>query len=99
MPSETEYVLGQVASVFSELNVSFVVGDSIASSVYGFPRTTQDIDILADLGEEQAPKLVDRLRGSFYMTWTPFTSPKCWRLVERAANHRVFYKRCRTIII
>lgn len=67
MPSETEHVLGQIASAFSGLNVSFVVGGSIASSVYGFPRTTQDIDILADLGKREARKLVDRLRGSFYI--------------------------------
>lgn len=67
MPSETELVLNQVASAFAELHVSFVVGGSIASSVYGFPRTTQDIDILADLGEEEAQKLVDQLQGTFYI--------------------------------
>ncbi len=51
MPSDPEIVLRLLSPVFESLTVPFVVGGSIAGSVYGIPRATQDIDILAVLEE------------------------------------------------
>ena len=62
MLSDTERVLDQIAAVFAELSVSFVVGGSIASSVYGFPRTTQDIDLLEDLEALSSPKYLKSIK-------------------------------------
>ena len=67
MASEPEIVLEILDRVFATLNVPYVVGGSVASSVYGLPRTTQDIDVMADLKMEQAQELVEKLEKEFYI--------------------------------
>ncbi|HEU4883437.1 MAG TPA: hypothetical protein VFT45_14345 [Longimicrobium sp.] len=49
------------------LGVRYVVGGSIASSIYGIPRATQDVDVVADLKEEHIPGFVAALRDDFYL--------------------------------
>jgi hypothetical protein len=44
----------------------FIVG-SVASSAYGLPRATKDIDFVVALRHEQAPKLVAALESEFYV--------------------------------
>ena len=39
----------RVGRALDELNVSWLVGGSVASSVQGLPRATQDIDLVAAL--------------------------------------------------
>jgi hypothetical protein len=48
MLAEPILVVAQVAQAFDALGVSYVVGGSLASSVYGIPRATQDVDLVAD---------------------------------------------------
>lgn len=60
-------VLSSVLSVFNHLNISFVVGGSVASSIYGIPRATNDIDILADISSNQGRQVVKMLRDEFYI--------------------------------
>lgn len=38
-----------IVDVFDKLNVPYLVGGSLASSLHGIPRATQDVDIIADL--------------------------------------------------
>lgn len=46
----------KVARVFDGLDVSYVVVGSIASSIHGLPRTTEDIDLVADLKPEHVTR-------------------------------------------
>jgi hypothetical protein len=55
--SEPILVVVRLAQVFDDLGIAYLVGGSFASSVYGTPRATQDVDIVADL----APAHVDAL--------------------------------------
>lgn len=57
----------KVARVFEGLDVSYVVVGSIASSIHGLPRTTEDIDLVADLKPEHVTPLVEALGGDFYL--------------------------------
>jgi hypothetical protein len=43
------------------------VGGSLASSIDGVPRATQDVDLVADLRAEAVQPLHDRLAGAFYV--------------------------------
>ena len=42
-------VVGHIAKVLEHLEVRYVVGGSVASSVYGVPRATQDVGLVAEL--------------------------------------------------
>src|SRR5512145_1067015 len=67
MLSEPLLVVARIASAFEDLSVPYFVGGSLASSVYGIPRATQDVDLVADLGLEQVQPLTLALAGEFYV--------------------------------
>jgi hypothetical protein len=67
MLAEPILVVARVAQAFDALGVSYVVGGSLASSVYGIPRATQDVDLVADLKEPDAERLVQLLSTDFYI--------------------------------
>jgi len=65
---ETELLLalGRVVAAFDALGVEYLVGGSMASSVFGEPRQTMDADLVARLYERHAGPLVERLTDEFY---------------------------------
>ncbi len=50
-----------------DLRVDYFVGGSLASSYHGTPRSTQDVDLVADLKLAHVPLLVARLEDRYYM--------------------------------
>jgi hypothetical protein len=58
--------LSQVVSAFEALGIQYLVGGSVASSVFGEPRQTIDADLLARLLGRHAGPLVENLSGEFY---------------------------------
>ena len=60
-------VLLQVVTVLDRLGVPYVVVGSLASSARGFPRTTNDADIVADLRAEHAAPFMSALGTEFYV--------------------------------
>ena len=56
-----------VARTFDELGIEYVVGGSFASSVHGEPRSTQDVDFVADLSESQVAEWLELLGDEFYV--------------------------------
>ena len=67
MPPDPIQVVALVARALERLAVPYLVGGSLASSRYGFPRTTQDVDLVADLTEEHVVPLVNALQDEFYI--------------------------------
>ena len=65
---ETELLLalGRVVAVFDTLEVEYLVGGSVASSVFGEPRQTLDADLVARLFGRHARPLVETLAEEFY---------------------------------
>lgn len=55
-----------VADILEALGVNYLVGGSVASSLVGLPRTTLDVDIVADLDERHVQAFVARLGADFY---------------------------------
>ena len=60
-------VVLQVAEALEELGVRYLVGGSLASSLYGIPRTTQDADIVAELTPGDVDRLVGKLQPDFFV--------------------------------
>lgn len=59
--------VGELMAVLEALGVKGLIGGSLASSTWGEPRFTQDVDIVADLREEHARPLAERLASSWYV--------------------------------
>jgi hypothetical protein len=67
MPIDAVTVTVRVTKVLEKLGVSYFIGGSLASTLYGMVRTTQDSDIIAELSTEHIPLLLDALQNEFYM--------------------------------
>ncbi|MDX1933814.1 MAG: hypothetical protein SFU56_14545 [Capsulimonadales bacterium] len=67
MSSETLVVVDILAKRFEDLGIPYYVGGSVASSVYGVFRATNDADIVVDLKESSVPDLVTALSNDFYI--------------------------------
>ncbi len=62
---EIEDVAVRVARVLQQLGIRYLIGGSVASSLLGEPRATNDIDILVDLSEGQISELIAGLGPDF----------------------------------
>jgi hypothetical protein len=56
-----------VVEALERLGVTYHIGGSVASSVYGIMRATIDADIIADLRLEQARPLMKQLQAIYYI--------------------------------
>jgi hypothetical protein len=63
-------VLLEFAEVLQALGIEYVVGGSVASSIFGEPRMTADVDLLAALQAGHVRPLVERLEERFYLDET-----------------------------
>jgi hypothetical protein len=59
-----------VASVLDELHIEYTLGGSLASSLHGEPRSTNDIDFAVRLEPRHVSALVDRLGPQFVVDET-----------------------------
>src|SRR5262245_35103774 len=67
MLSEPIAVTAKVTSVLQRLNVPYFIVGSIASTLYGMVRTTQDSDIVAEMNPEHVQSFVEALQSEFYI--------------------------------
>lgn len=67
MQAELPIALKPVVKAFDSLHVRYAIGGSVASSMYGVPRSTLDIDIVADIPIDKAQSLYDLLCHDYYI--------------------------------
>jgi hypothetical protein len=67
MQLEPVFVTAKVTSALEKLDVPYFIGGSLASTLYGMVRTTQDADIIAELRPGHVRALVDALQDEFYV--------------------------------
>jgi hypothetical protein len=60
-------VLKPFIKVLDKLSISYYIGGSIASSVFGLPRSTMDIDIVADIQSFHISDLRQNLESEIYI--------------------------------
>ena len=85
MVEATEVSL-RIAAVFKRLGVPYLIGGSLASSIHGHFRATQDVDVVADLRPEHVTLLVAALEGEFY-----FDEPAIRDAVARRSTFNVIH--------
>jgi hypothetical protein len=56
----------EVGAILDRLGVAWVIGGSFASSVYGEPRSTQDVDVVAALKPSHVKPLGAALKRDYY---------------------------------
>jgi hypothetical protein len=66
--SEEYLVLKQLTDVLDDLKINYAIGGSIASSVYGKVRFTQDADITVVPFGDKAGQLYGALKDDFYIS-------------------------------
>jgi hypothetical protein len=76
----------RVAEVLEGLGVPHLFVGSTASSIYGEPRSTEDVDVVADLRPEHVRPLVSALAGEFYID-----EQEAQEAVQRRASFNVIH--------
>ena len=59
--------LSPVIARFTQLQIPYYIGGSVASSAYSLPRTTYDVDIVADLRPQHVAPFVAALIDQYYV--------------------------------
>jgi hypothetical protein len=60
-------VAARGAKALTSAGIPYLIGGSLASSQYGIPRSTQDVDLIADLQPKHVPALLAALGDEFYV--------------------------------
>jgi hypothetical protein len=77
-----------VLRLFREIGVDCYVGGSFASSFHGTPRSTNDVDMVAELKLAHIPLLVAQLQERFYVD-----ASQAIDAVRRRASFNILYLR------
>jgi len=65
--AEPVQITYQIAQELDRLGIPYFVGGSLASSLHGVPRATQDVDIIVDIKIRHIPGLVKAFEAEFYI--------------------------------
>lgn len=66
-PADPLSIAREIGSILDRLEIRYVIGGSVASSVWGEPRTTVDLDLMIDGSPEAIGELVEALKDTFYI--------------------------------
>lgn len=66
-PPDAVAAITPIVDTLDQLGVRYHVGGSLASSAYGVPRATADVDLVADLRLEQVDPFVSQLEPEYYV--------------------------------
>jgi hypothetical protein len=75
-------VLLQTVRGIDKLGILYVIGGSFASSFHGLPRTTNDVDIVAGINEEQIKLFAAEFENDFYVDED---------MIKRAVRQKSFF--------
>lgn len=105
MMLEPIQVTARVTVVLEKLNIPYFIGGSLASTLYGMVRSTQDSDIVAKLCNEHVQPFVSALQDEFYldeeMISESITHQSSFNIIHRASFFKVdvFIPRERTFVM
>lgn len=84
--SEIIEVTLNIVDTLEKLEIDYVVGGSIASSMHGIPRSTRDTDILVFMTEADVDEFVSRVETDFYIS-----KPSVREAIENRSSFNVIH--------
>ena len=92
-PSDMVAAIVPVVAELEGLGVSYYLGGSVASSSHGIPRSTLDVDLVADLAPKHVAPLVEALRGDYYISRPAVSDAiarrSCFNVIHSATSFKV----------
>lgn len=76
----------QALTLLERLGIPYMLGGSIASSVHGQPRATQDVDVIAPVAEKDVAAIVSGLEAQFYVS-----APMIREAIARQSSFNVIH--------
>jgi len=76
----------KVVSALEKLKIRYCIGGSLASSAFGVPRSTLDVDMVADIRPDQAAAVESLLKGEFYVDADSIT-----RAIEQKSSFNIIH--------
>jgi hypothetical protein len=67
MQNEPIEVTCKVTNVLETLGIRYVIGGSLASTLHGMVRTTQDSDVITEMHHEHIQRFVELLQNEFFV--------------------------------
>ncbi|HSB01323.1 MAG TPA: hypothetical protein VLE49_11775 [Anaerolineales bacterium] len=67
MQNEPIEVTFKVTGVLERLGIPYLIGGSLASTLYGMVRTTQDSDVIAEMRSEHIRPFMEALQNEFFI--------------------------------
>jgi len=61
-------ILESFTDILQQLDIAYAIGGSVASSIYGKVRFTEDADITVEPFDNQADKLIELLSSDYYIS-------------------------------
>ncbi len=93
IPADALAAMMPVIAQFERLGIDYYVGGSIASSLCGVGRSTLDVDIVADMTENQVDLLVQSLRSTYYidgnMIREAIRRRSCFNLIHLTTSYKI----------
>jgi hypothetical protein len=84
--------LTPVIEALEKLRVAYHIGGSVASSLHGTPRSTNDVDVVADLEAQHVEPLCKELRGAYYaepeLAFEAIRHHSCFNLLHLATGYK-----------
>jgi hypothetical protein len=82
----------RILEVLDLLEIRYQLVGSLASSIYGIPRATMDVDLVADLRVDQVEELAAQLKADFYadpeMIKEALASGRSFNLIHYASSFK-----------
>jgi len=92
MLTEPLLVVAELGAQLDRLAVPYVVGGSLASSMYGVPRSTQDVDLVVRLQPSQGEALARALEEAFHVDRAMIAGAIGEHAVFNVIHRRTLYK-------
>jgi hypothetical protein len=93
LPSDTLEAVAPLVAELERLGVAYYLGGSVVSSTHGIPRSSLDVDMVADLAPKHVLPLVNALKLIYYidaqMILDAIARRSCFNLIHLATSFKV----------
>ncbi len=93
LPSDALAAVEPLVAELDRLGVAYYLGGSVVSSAHGVPRSSLDVDIVADLAAKHVSHLVAALEAIYYidsgMILDAIARRSCFNLIHLATSFKI----------